>query len=264
MTWLSLVFFLICGSPSVSQDWARERLVKSPRHQEWVAIKNGERTVHCFLVYPESKEKASAVVIIHEIMGLTDWVMSVCDQLAQEGYIAIAPDLLSGMGPSGGRTNAFPDVNAIREAISRLPSGQILSDLDATVRYASQLPACNGRVSVAGFCWGGTQAFLFATHNPTLRAVFVFYGAGVSNKELIAKIQCPVYGFYAENDARVNASLPDTQQAMKEAGKTFEVVTYAGAGHGFMRAGEAPDASEANRSAREEAWKRWRELLRKL
>ncbi len=264
MLYWALAGFTIGVSPSLSQDWARARLEKSPRHQEWVAVKNGDRIVHSFVVYPESKEKTSAVVVIHEIMGLTDWVMSVCDQLAEEGYIAIAPDLLSGMGPGGGRTTAFPDIGAVREAISRLPTSQILSDLDASVRYVAGLPACNGKVAVAGFCWGGTQAFLFATHNSTLRSAFVFYGTGPSQKELIDKIQCPVYGFYAENDARVNASIPATAQAMREAGKTFEAVTYAGAGHGFMRAGEAPDASDANRSARESAWKRWRELLRRL
>lgn len=264
MLGLALLALTARETPSLAQDWARARLEKSPRHQEWVAVKNGDRTVHCFVVYPESREKTPAVVVIHEIMGLTEWVMSVCDQLAQEGYIAIAPDLLSGMGPGGGRTTAFPDVGAVREAISRLPQSQILSDLDASLRHVANLPACNGKVAVAGFCWGGTQAFLFATHNPTLRAAFVFYGTGPSEKEVVAKIACPVYGFYAENDARVNASLPATERAMREAGKTFEPVTYAGAGHGFMRAGEAPDASEANRSARELAWKRWRELLRKM
>jgi carboxymethylenebutenolidase len=246
-----------------TQDSASERLEKSPRHHEWVAVKHGDRTVHFFLVYPEVKQKAPAVVVIHENRGLTDWVRSVADQLAEAGYIAIAPDLLSGMGPGGGKTSDFPGGDAAREAIYKLTPDQVTADLNAVCDYVAKLPASNGQVAVAGFCWGGAQTFRFATNRPTLAAAFVFYGTGPDSKEAIAKIASPVYGFYGGEDARVNATIPQSSALMKEAGKTYEPVTYEGAGHGFMRSGEEPNASEANRRAREAAWSRWKTLLQK-
>jgi carboxymethylenebutenolidase len=247
-----------------AQEWAQQRLEKSPRHQEWVTVKYGNRAVEAFLVFPERKDKAPAVVVIHEIMGLTDWVRSVADQLAEAGYIAIAPDLLSGMGPGGGRTSAFPSVDGVREAIAKLPPEQITADLNAVVDYVAKLPASSGKVAVAGFCWGGSQSFRFATNRADLAAAFVFYGAGPQEAEPIARIRCPVYGFYGGNDARVNATIAKSEELMKAAAKTFDYVIYEGAGHGFMRSGEAPDATEANRQARDQAWKRWKALLQTL
>jgi carboxymethylenebutenolidase len=246
-----------------AQDFAKQRLEKSSRHQEWVAVKQGERVVHSFLVYPEVKEKATAIVVIHENRGLTDWVRSVADQLAEAGYIAIAPDLLSGMAPSGGKTSDFPGGDAAREAISKLPQEQVSADLNAVADYVAKLPAANGKIAVAGFCWGGRQSFAFATNRPNLAAAFVFYGTGADSSD-IARIKCPVYGFYGGNDARVNATVPKTVELMKQVGKSFEPVTYEGAGHGFMRAGEEPNAEAANKKAREEAWERWKTLLKKL
>ena len=274
------------ASPSPSeaaetQDWAKQRLAKSPRHQEWVKVKNGTREVSSFLVYPESKNKTTAVVVIHEIFGMSDWVQSLTDQLAEAGYIAIAPDLLSGMGPNGGGTSSL-DSNAVGQKIRDLPPDQITGDLNAVVDYVSKLPASNGKVVVTGYCWGGSQSFRYATNNPNIKAAYVFYGAapmtGSDNaidKEALARIKAPVYGFYAGNDARIDASLPATTQAMTELKKKFEPVTYDGAGHGFMRAGEAPeptdttaadyqkqlDAWKANKTARDDAWARWKKLL---
>ena len=247
-----------------AQDWAQQRLEKSPRHQEWVIVKNGSRNVHAFLVYPEVKNKALAVVVIHEIFGLTDWVRSVADQLAEAGYIAIAPDLLSGMAPNGGGTSEFADRSAIGQAFAKLPPDQITADLNAVADYVAKLPAASGKVAVAGFCWGGGQSFRFATNRPDLVAAFVFYGTGPDSKEAIAKIKCSVYGFYGGNDARVDATIPKSAELMKEGGKTYEPVTYEGAGHGFMRAGEEPNANEANKKAREEAWSRWKGILKRI
>lgn len=244
-----------------AQEWAQERLDRSPRHLEWVKVPHDERTVQCFLAYPEVNKKTTAVVVIHEIFGLTDWVRGVTDQLAEAGYLAIAPDLLSGAGPDGGGTSELGGPDKARQAIAALPQEQVTADLDAVVDYVSKLPACNGDVAVAGFCWGGTQAFRYATHNPTIDGVFVFYGSGPESVEAVARISCPVYGFYGENDARINLTIPATQEAMAQANKAYHVAIYPGAGHGFMRAGEAPDTSEANRAAREAAWKRWKELL---
>ena len=265
-----------------TQDWAKERLAKSPRHQEWVKVKNGAREVSSFVVYPESKNKTTAVVVIHEIFGMSPWVQSLTDQLAEAGYIAIAPDLLSGMGPNGGGTESLTGNNQVGQKIRDLPPDQITGDLNAVVDYVSKLPASNGKVVVTGYCWGGSQSFRYATNNPNIKAAFVFYGSapttGTDNaidKAALARIKAPVYGFYAGNDARINATLPATTQAMTELKKKFEPVTYDGAGHGFMRAGEAPeptdttaadyqkqlDAWRFNRSARDEAWTRWKKLL---
>jgi carboxymethylenebutenolidase len=247
-----------------AQDWAKVRLEKSPRHLEWVKVKHGTREVNCFIAYPEVKDKATAVVVIHEIFGLTDWVRGVADQLAEAGYIAIAPDLLSGTAPGGGGTAELGGADAVRKAISSLSPDQVTADLNAAADYVTKLPAANGKVAVGGFCWGGGQSFRFATSNKDLKAAFVFYGTGPESEQDIARIQCPVYGFYGGNDARVTATVSKSTELMKKAGKTYEPVIYEGAGHGFMRAGEAPDASPENKKARDEAWKQWKGLLKKL
>lgn len=260
--WLVIVAWL-AGVTVQAQDWAKARLEKSPRHLEWVKIKQGNREVNSFIAFPEVKEKATAVVVIHEIFGLSDWVRGVADQLAEAGYIAIAPDLLSGAAPGGGGTAELGAGDAVRKAISGLPPDQITADLNAVLEHVSKLPACNGSVAVGGFCWGGAQSFRFATNNRKVKAAFVFYGTGPDLPAELARIECPVYGFYGSNDARVNATIPISTDLMKRAGKTYDPVTYEGAGHGFMRAGEAPDANEPNKKAREEAWKRWKDLLKK-
>jgi carboxymethylenebutenolidase len=257
----ALTVALLASASAPAQDWAKARLEKSPRHGEWVKVKNGDREVQSFVVYPEVKDKAAAVVVIHEIFGLTDWVRSVADQLAEAGYIAIAPDLLS---TKSGGTAELGGGDAVRKAIMSLPPDQVTGDLNACADYVAKLPACNGKVAVGGFCWGGGQSFRFATNNKNLKAAFVFYGTGPDKEADIARINSPVFGFYGGNDARVNATIPKTEELMKKAGKTFEPVIYDGAGHGFMRAGEAPDANEPNKKARDEAWKRWKELLKKL
>ena len=249
------------GAQAWSQPWARERLEKSTRHHEWVTVKHGGRSVETFIVYPESKEKRPVVLVIHEIFGLSDWAQELADQVAAAGYIAVAPDLLSGMAPGGGRTKDFPG-DSVTEAIGMLDPSQITADLSAAADYGLKLPASNGKLFVAGFCWGGGQTFRYATNRSDLSGAFVFYGPPPA-KEAMAKISAPVYGFYAGNDARIDATIPDTTAAMKAAGKTYAPVTYEGAGHGFMRSGEAPDATEANKKARDEAWQRWNTLLAK-
>jgi carboxymethylenebutenolidase len=261
MKHLALVLLLFAAQVASAQDWAKAKLEKSPRHREWVTVKHDGRSVETFVVYPESRSKTPVVLVIHEIFGMTDWVQDLADQLAEAGYIAVAPDLLSGMGPNGGRTSAFTQDKAI-EAINHLKPDQITADLNAAADYGKKLPASNGKLFVTGYCWGGGQSFRFATNRGDLAAAFVFYGVP-PEKAAMARITAPVYGFYAGDDAHIDATLPETAQNMKAAGKTFDPVTYEGAGHGFMRAGEAPDASEPNRKARTEAWARWKSLLAK-
>jgi len=259
MKYLSLVLVLLALETVSAQDWAQAALQKSPRHQEWVTVKHDGRPVETFVVYPESKDKRPAVIVIHEIFGMTDWVEDLADQLAAAGYIAVAPDLLSGMGPNGGRSSSLEQAKAM-EAVSRLDPNQVTADLAAAADYAKKLPASTGKLFVVGFCWGGGQSFRFATNRPDLSAAFVFYG-GPPDKDAMARIVAPVYGFYAGNDARVDATIPDATANMKAAGKVYEPVTYEGAGHGFMRAGEAPDASDANKKARADSWVLLKALL---
>lgn len=249
---VTLALFALSGS-SAAQDWARAAVEKSPRHGEWASIKTEGRELKAFVVYPETKKKAQAVVVVHEIFGLTDWARSLADQVAERGHIAVAPDLLSGMGP-------FGSVEETRKAVSGLDPAGVMKDLDAAAEYAKSLPASNGRVSVAGFCWGGGMAFRFAAHRPDLSAAYVFYGPPAPE---LGPIKAPVYGFYAENDARINAALAETEKGMKAAGKKFEPVVYAGAGHGFMRGGQDPEGRPGDKKARELAWKRFEKLLKK-
>jgi len=257
-----MILFLLLAAQGVrAQDWAKATLAKSPRHGEWVTIKHDGRSVETFVVYPEAKDKRPVVLVIHEIFGMSDWVEDLADQVAAAGYIAVAPDLLSGMGPNGGRSSSFTE-DKVREAVSHLNPDQVTADLNAAADYALKLPSTNGKLFVAGFCWGGGQTFRFATNRADLSGAFVFYGPPPA-KEAMAKIKAPVYGFYAGYDERIDATIPDTKDQMKAAGKTYDPVVYDGAGHGFMRAGEAPDANDANKKARTEAWERWKSLLQK-
>jgi carboxymethylenebutenolidase len=248
----------------VAQDPVKDRLNKSPRHHEWVQIKVGDRALHAFVVFPEVKEKAAAIVVIHENKGLNDWARSAADQFAEAGLIAIAPDLLSGLGPNGGKTPDFPSADAATQALYKLPSDQVTGDLNACADYVAKLPACSGKVAVGGFCWGGGQTFRFATNRESISAAFVFYGPAPEDKAAIAKIKCPIYGFYGENDARINTGIDKAAAAMKEAGKSYDPVIYKGAGHGFMRAGEMPGAKDDDKKARADAWVRLQDLLKKL
>jgi len=288
-----------------AQDWAKTMLAKSPRHGEYVVIKEaGGRNLQAFVVYPEVKEKAPVIVLIHEIFGESDWFKEMADELAGAGYIVIAPDLLSGFGPvptaammempgqkpmlmnvsmddqqmdhshmqmpgaggaayvpmNPGGTSAFPDQPSVTKAVSSLPDAQVLTDLDAAADYGKKLPAANGKLFVAGFCWGGGKSFLFATHRHDLSAAFVFYGPPPA-ADAMKNITAPVYGFYAGNDARIGATIPQATADMKAAGKKYEPVTYDGAGHGFMRAGQAPDANAANTAAWNEGFRRLVSLL---
>ena len=255
---------LAFAGTAAAQDPVADRLEQSPRHHEWVTVPQGDRVVHAFVAYPEVETAAAAVIVIHENRGLNDWVRSVTDRLAEAGYLAVAPDLLSGMGPNGGKTSDFSDSDAAREALYELPSDQITADLNAVADYVAELPVASGHVAVAGFCWGGSQTFRFATNRENLMAAYVFYGTAPDDPEAIARIEAPVYGFYGGADARVNATIPQTESMMQDAGKTYEPVIYGGAGHGFMRRGMTADPGDPNGQAYQEAWERWLMLLEQL
>jgi carboxymethylenebutenolidase len=245
-----------------AQDWAKARLDASPRHHEYVPLKHGDRTVQAFVVYPEVKIKAPVVILIHEIFGLSDWAKEMADELAGQGFIVVAPDLLTGFGPNGGGSSAFTSQDDTIKAVSGLDPAVVNADLDAAADYGKKLPAGNGKIATVGFCWGGGKSFAFATHRKDLSAAFVFYGPGPSD---VTTITAPVYGFYAGNDARIGATIPATTEAMRAAGKKYDPVTYEGAGHGFMRAGEDPNNTvPGNKTAREQGFTRLVTLIKEM
>ena len=234
-----------------SAETARDRLNASPRHGEWVSIPApGGDAVESWVVYPERSDAAPVVIVIHEIFGLTDWIRSVADQLADSGFVAVAPDLLSGKGPGGGRTDSVDRDGAVA-LIRGLDADEVHGRLAAVAEWATALPAAGDAYGVVGFCWGGRTSFAHASRDPDLGAAIVYYGTSPDG-EALAAVEAPVLGLYGEDDARVNATVPPAEERMAELGKTFETHTFAGAGHGFLRAQEAREGR--NRSAAAQAW----------
>ena len=253
----SLLFcaLLACGASTLSaQDWAKAKLEQSERHREYVPVKHDGRTINTLVIYPEVKDKAPVVLLIHEIFGLTDWMKLQADELAAQGYIVLAPDLVSGLGANGGGTDALGGQDNVIKAVNALDAAQVTADLDAVADYGKSLPSASGKLFTGGFCWGGGKTFAFATHRQDLSAAFVFYGPPPAAADM-ARITVPIYGFYGGNDNRIGATLPQAVADMKAAGKTYEPVTYEGAGHGFMRAGQAPDAKPADKQAFDEGFR---------
>lgn len=236
------------------------RLEKSGRHHEFVGLKTDEgQPVKAFVVFPEVNKPVPAVVVIHENRGLNDWARSFADQVAEAGYLAIAPDMLTGKGPDGGDTASFETSDDARTAIYKLDQAEVTAAVDAAVQYASKQKAANGKVVVVGFCWGGGQAFRAAT-NEDINAACVFYGSAPT-PDVMQEMVAPVYGFYGGNDFRITGDVPKVSEQMKEADKTFKPVTYKEAGHGFMRSGEEAQPEAANEKGRNEAWQRLLEVL---
>jgi len=241
---------------------AKAALEKSPRHHEWVsiAVPGVDTKVSAFVAYPERKDKAPVVIVIHEVYGLTDWIRAVADRLAGEGFIAIAPDLLSGKGPGGGGTDKFASRDDVVKAVRDLTPAEVAAALDAVSRYGRGLPAAKDKVATVGFCWGGGQSFAYATVQPGLAAAVVYYGTSPT-QEALGAVRAPVLGLYGEDDARVNATVGPAAEKMKELGKTFVTHTYKGAGHGFLRAQEGREG--ANMEASRQAWPATIEYLKK-
>lgn len=240
-----------------------EELSASPRHQEWVTLKHGERELQAFVVYPETNVKTKSIIVIHENRGLNDWARLFADKLAAEGYLVIAPDLISNTQEGKKRTTDFENPDAAREAIYALDPEQVTADLDAAFEAIKNDASSTGEVVVVGFCWGGSQSFRYATNNKNISSAHVFYGTAPENAEAFPEISAPVYGYYGGADNRVNATIEQTDKFMKAAGKTYEYEIYEGAGHAFMRSGSQPDASDANKIAHDAAWKRLLGLLKK-
>jgi carboxymethylenebutenolidase len=259
---LGMILIGVVARAEAPSDFSK-RIDESPRHHEWQDIESeGGRKVHTWVVYPEADHPATVVLVIHENRGLTDWVRGVADQLAEAGYIAVAPDLLSGTAPGGGGTPEYGSEDKAIQGIYKLPQEQVTADLDAVYKYAKAMPAGDKNVAVGGFCWGGGQTFQYATHNPNIAAAFVFYGPAPKNEEDYKKVAAPIYGFYGGKDFRISGEVPNVEKRMKDLGKEYDPVIYEGAQHAFMRLGEiAKDDSDPNRKAHDQAWERWKKLL---
>jgi carboxymethylenebutenolidase len=244
-----------------SEQQAKAALEKSPRHGEYVDIKlpSGGTPIRTWIVYPERKDKAGIVILIHEIYGLSDWLRGVADQLAREGFIAVAPDLISGLGPNGGGTESAPSRDDVVKLVRALTPEETVVRLNAVRDYALKIPAGNGKIATIGFCWGGGKSFAYAAAQPALNAAVVYYGTSPEAADL-AKIKAPVLGLYGGDDARVDATIPPAEAEMKKLGKTYLPHIYGGAGHGFLRAQE--DRNGANLKATQKAWPRTVAFLR--
>jgi carboxymethylenebutenolidase len=235
------------------EEGAKAVLESSPRHGEWAEVKiaGREAPVKLWVVYPERKDKAPVVIVISEIFGLSDWIRGVADQLARDGFIAVAPDFISGKGPNGGGTDAIASRDEIVKLIRSVTPEDQVAVLNATRDYALKIPAANGKVGTVGYCWGGSASFNYATAQPALHAAVVYYGSSPATEKLAA-IKAPVLGLYGGNDARVNATIPPAEAEMKKLGKPFTVHIYDGAGHGFLRQQAGQDG--ANLKASAQAW----------
>ena len=260
-----LVAAVSVGSAAAAQDkkadalppgeaGAKQRLETSLRHGEFVDIKVPPEKVplRTYVVYPERKEKAPVVIVIHEIFGLTDWVRSVADQLAADGFIAVAPDLLSGKGPGGGNTDSVTSRDDAMKLVRGLNAEEVVTKLNAVREYGIKLPAANGKSASIGFCWGGMQSFAYAAAQPELNAAVVYYGTSPSEPGAFGKIKAPVLGQYGSDDERVNATIKPATEAMKTAGKSYTPRIHEGAGHGFLRQQDGKDG--ANMKAAQQAW----------
>ena len=243
-------------TPPPAEEGALAALNSSPRHGEWVdiALPGSDMPVRTWAVYPERSDDAPVIIVTMEIYGLTDWIRSVADQFAAEGFIALAPDLLSGMGPNGGGTEAMADRDAAVAAVRTLTPDETMRRVDAVRAYALTIPASTGEIGIVGFCWGGGTSFGYAVHQSELGAAVVYYGSSPAEGAGYEGVAAAVLGLYGGDDQRVNATIPAAQAAMSGLGKSYEVEIYEGAGHGFLRAQEAQEG--ANMRATDQAWPR--------
>jgi carboxymethylenebutenolidase len=276
---LAAAFIMAAASTSIAQTTApashkappsattaTEQLSASPRHGEWASIPvpGTDRKIHTWIVYPERPDKAPVVLVIHEIFGMTDWVRAVTDQMAAEGFIAVAPDLLSGKGPNGGGTESFPgggrsDMNSgATGGVSALTAEEDAQALDAVLAYAVAQPSATGKCGCIGFCWGGGTSFMYATSQPKLSGAVVCYGPPAKTEQM-AKIACPVLGLYGGSDARISATVPGAIKDMADLKKSYDPHIFDGATHGFFR----QQTSAPNAKAADEGWNLAIEFLKK-
>lgn len=263
-SFFSLFFLLFFSSLTFTQEYAIQQLENSPRHHEWVQIESNDRILHTFVAYPEVSENATVVIVIHENRGLNNWARSFADQLAEQGFIAVAPDLISNTVNGFEKTSDFPTSDEARSAIYALDPDFVTEDLRHVLSFANGIEGGNGKVAVAGFCWGGSQSFRFATNaGDGIEAALVFYGTGPKDETAYSTIEVPVFGFYGGNDNRVNSTIEMSETAMEKFKNIYQYEIYEGAGHAYMRSGDNPElkSDHPNKLARNKSWIRLVDIL---
>lgn len=252
------------GDPALppGEEQAKQALETTPRHGEWADVKvpGTKDVIRTWVMYPERKDKAPVVLVICEIYGLSDWLRAVADQLAEDGFIAIAPDLVSGKGPGGGGTESATSRDEVVRWVRELTPAEVTARLNAARAYGLGLPAANGKTATVGFCWGGSQSFAYACAQPELNAAVVYYGTSPDSSALM-NLNAPVLGLYGGDDARVNMTIEPAKKVLEARKKTYETEIYEGAGHGFLRAQSGRDG--ANLKATMQAWPRTVAFLKK-
>ncbi|MDP6580799.1 MAG: dienelactone hydrolase family protein [Vicinamibacterales bacterium] len=249
--------------PPPSEAGAAQALAASPRQGEWVDVDlaGSDQPLATWIVRPEGAGDAPVVLVIHEIFGLTDWVRAVADRLAENGFVAVVPDLLSALGPDGGGTASVASRDEVVRLIRSLDPVDAIARIDAVRDHVATLPATTGAVAVLGFCWGGSTGFAYTVTQPRLQAAVVYYGSSPVDTADYHLVQAPVLGLYGGDDERVNATISIAEREMARYGKQFETEIFSGAGHGFLRAQEGRDG--ANGAASRLAWRRTIEFLRR-
>lgn len=250
---------------------AMARLATSPRKGEYVKIDVNGTPINTWVVRPSGNGRAPVVVVIQEVFGLSDWIRGVADQLAAEGFITVAPDLLSGKGPNSGDSASFGGQQEMVKATLSLPAAEIIARIKAAREWALKQPRANGKSGVVGFCFGGNQSFAMAVAEPSLNAAVVYYGSAPTDASggergagggaaafvpsaALANVKAPVLGLYGGmmQDARIGNTIAATEMKMKELGKVYEPHVFDGAAHGFLRAQSGNDG--ANLRATQQAW----------
>ena len=263
---LAVQAFAAPAAPALppGEEEAKARLESSPRHGEFVDVPYNDTTkLRTWIVYPERKDKAGVVLLIHEIFGLSDWMRGVADQLAADGFIAVAPDLVTGLGPGGGGTESVTGRDSVVALVRRLTPEETAARLAAVRRWIATIPAANGKVATMGFCWGGGRSFAAAAATPPPNAAVVFYGVA-PDSTMLPLVAAPVQGHYGGDDARVNATIEPAKQALAKRKVSYEAFLYDGAGHGFLRQQTGPNSRDgANLKATQGAWPRTLAFLRK-
>lgn len=246
--------------PPPSEDNARAALERSPRHGEFIDIAYpGGTPLRSYVVYPERRDKAGVVIVIHEIFGLSDWIRGVADQLAADGFIAVAPDLISGLASGGGGTDSTKSRDEVVQLVRKLTPEESAARLAAVSTWTRSLASANGKVGTVGFCWGGGRSFQAATAKPPVDAAVVFYGSSPDSAQIL-EVRAPVQGHYGGDDARITATVEGTRATLARLGRSYTPFVYEGAGHGFLRQQEAREG--ANRKASDAAWPRTITFLR--
>jgi len=250
-------------------EGAAARLASSPRKGEFVEIDVNGTKMRTWVVRPAGTGRAPVVIVIQEVFGLADWIRGVADQLAADGFIAVAPDLLAGKGPTGGDTREFKDQQTMVQTTLKMPPDEVIAKLKAARAFGLKDPRSNGKSATVGYCFGGSQSFAMAVAEPGLNAAVVYYGSAPTDvppapqgaapapfvpSPSLAKIKAPVLGLYGgmKEDARIGATIAATEAKMKELKKTFEVRIFEGAAHGFLRAQSGNNG--ANMKATHDAW----------